>query len=194
MRRCNSVTSIHPATQTLPSKTARSNASVSTSRLSLRATPPPVANYLSASRDKTLHQLRRRASSTFHRLATTRGAPAYIKPRVSPTNPSPLNLFAECRLAGAQHHQVGAEFQIVDFVKAQKTILRLARFIHQREHDAGQLRMFAVEQAMRREMYDAILRRSALVAVSRLARNRAPSGLPRRSDGENSLGFKTREG
>src|SRR5262249_10815288 len=29
-------------------------------------------------------------SSTVHRLATTRGAPAYINPRVSPISPSPL--------------------------------------------------------------------------------------------------------
>ena len=40
-----------------------------------------------------------------------------------------FNLFTEGSLARAQHHQVSVEFQIVDVVKTQKTILRPSLFV-----------------------------------------------------------------
>jgi hypothetical protein len=42
-------------------------------------------------------------------------------------------------------------------MQPQESVLRLRRFIHQREHQPRQIRVAAVEEAVRTEMNDAVL-------------------------------------
>src|SRR5580704_645595 len=66
------------------------------------------------------------------------------------------NLFAERGLACAEHHQVGVQLQIVDFVKTQESILRIAVAIDHGENDSRKLRAAAVQKSVSGEMNQAI--------------------------------------
>src|SRR3712207_7803531 len=46
--------------------------------------------------------------------------------------------------------------EVVDVVEAQKTVLRTPPLVHERQHDAGELGLPAVEQAVRGEMHDLV--------------------------------------
>ena len=47
--------------------------------------------------------------------------------------------------------------QVIDFVRPQESVLLRALPIHEREHDAGQLRVRRVQETVRGEMHIAIL-------------------------------------
>src|SRR5207253_11165651 len=68
-----------------------------------------------------------------------------------------FDLFAKGRLTSAQDHKVSVQSQIVNLIETQKTILRLALPIHQRQNNSGQFRMLTVNKPMRSEVHDAIL-------------------------------------
>ncbi len=52
----------------------------------------------------------------------------------------------------AQDDKLGRQLEIVDFMQPQKTVLRFATLVHQRENNAGELRVFAVKQTVRGKM------------------------------------------
>ena len=63
-----------------------------------------------------------------------------------------FDLFAEARLAGAQHDQFGGQIQVVDFVRAQKPILWGAPLVNQCQDQSRKARAFAVQQPVCGEM------------------------------------------
>src|SRR5262249_24569637 len=59
-----------------------------------------------------------------------------------------FDLFAERRSASAEHHEISSQFQVIDIVSREKSILWVALLINQRQHYARQLRVFAFDQCV----------------------------------------------
>jgi hypothetical protein len=83
--------STRPGGRRRPNNMALATVSVSRSTTELDVTPRPASTLRGrAVLGKIASSVRWWPDPTFHRLATIRGVPAYINPRVSPTSPSPL--------------------------------------------------------------------------------------------------------
>ena len=67
------------------------------------------------------------------------------------------NLFSERRLTCAQHDEIRRQFQVIQIVESQKSILRLTFFIDERQNDSRKLGMIVIDDAMRCEVDHAIL-------------------------------------
>src|SRR6185369_10900512 len=72
--------------------------------------------------------------------------------------------------------------QVVDIVQPEKSVLRVAFAVEQREHDARQFRTFTIDQAVSGEMYDAVIRelRTKNDLAIRVEADGFESGVPRR--------------
>src|SRR5713101_7607675 len=138
------------------------------------------------------HQLRSRfvvnAPEAYHHASRAR-----VQESASQADqPFASDLFAEPSLTRAQHHEIGRQLQVVDLVRAKKTILRRALLVDQRQHYAGQFRIQAVKKAMSRKMNESIL--AELIARSgRLARGEVHRllSITGRRERQYSLGFSS---
>src|SRR5262249_55770611 len=70
-----------------------------------------------------------------------------------------FDLFAERSPAGAQHDEIGPEFQVVYVMGRKKSILRMALLVDERQHYARQLRVLAVDQGVGGKMHDPVPRK-----------------------------------
>ena len=90
-------------------------------------------------------------------------------------------------LAGAEHHEVRAEPEVVNVIEPQKPILRMAGAVKQREHHARQFRVLVIEQAVRREVNDPVA--AEIAAQDRIAAGIEIQGLKCRPGGRQALDF-----
>ena len=67
------------------------------------------------------------------------------------------DFLAETGLTRAEYDQISGQFQVVNLMQPEETVLRFALTVHQREHDTRQLRMSAVQQTMRGQVQNAVL-------------------------------------
>ena len=104
-----------------------------------------------------------------------------------------LQLLAEGGAARAQHDQFSGEAQTVDVVQTQESVLRLSVLVVQRQHQTGEPGILVVDNAVRREVDDSVLRQcgperggAARIETGSLQRQASGSG---RDDG---ISFLTR--
>src|SRR5262249_61176245 len=101
-----------------------------------------------------------------------------------------LDLFAQSRLASAEHDQIGVELEVVDLVQPQKSVLRFPLLVNKREDQPGKFRALAVEQTVGRKMQDPVL--TQLSAQGQGAAGAEVSRFepcPSRSQRNDALGF-----
>ena len=72
--------------------------------------------------------------------------------------PFATDLLAEGRAAAAQHDEVGGEIQVHDVAGGQEAVLRPALAVEQRQHEPREIGMAAVEEAVRGEVNEPVVR------------------------------------
>src|SRR6185295_19855254 len=63
-----------------------------------------------------------------------------------------FHLFADSRLACTQDNHLNGEVHVVNVIQFQKSILELALLVNEGKHEARQIRVIVVENAMRCEV------------------------------------------
>src|SRR5262245_19800968 len=133
---------------------------------------------------KKLHQFRRRQIVYIPKTRDHARRAGVHKPSRQPYQPLAFDLFTQPGLAGAQHHQLRREFQIIDVLQPEESVLLMSLFVDQRQYYTRQLRMDVVEQSVGGEMYNAIFAqfRPQRDRPTRLEIQR-PQALPLRDEG-----------
>ena len=106
---------------------------------------------------KTFHKLSRGPIVDLPQTRNHARRTGVHEPASQSDEPFAANFFSERRLTCAQHDEIRRQFQVIQIVESQKSILRLTFLIDERQHDSRQLRMTVVDDAVRCEVDHAIL-------------------------------------
>src|SRR5262245_13772299 len=98
------------------------------------------------------HQFRSRLVINVPQTDHDAGRPRIHKPPRQSDQPLAFDRLAQPRLAPAEHDKFGWQLEVVDVIRAQKSVLRRASLIDHRERQRRKPRSLAVEQAMRGEV------------------------------------------
>ena len=102
-----------------------------------------------------MHQFRRRKVVDAPQAGDHRAGARFKESSRQSDRAFAVDATAARRFTPAEHDEVGIQMQILDFVQPQKTILRSALFVDQRQHEPRELRRPRVEYAVRCEVHDA---------------------------------------
>src|SRR5262249_52571676 len=115
--------------------------------------PPPAQHYAI----EPPHQLRRGLIINIPQTDQHARRPGVYKSARQSEQPFASNVFAQSRLAAAQHHQLRRQIEVVYLARAQESVLLRPLLVEQRKDNAAQLRVFGIQQSVSGEVDIAIL-------------------------------------